>query len=226
MIVGWLSNVDWASTGAMIGGMSTLVVACLTYVLIKENKLLRRAGNSPVVVAHFETHPDGNGAVMLALSNVGTGPAFDVSYVFECDHADFSNYDLIFKHEKERPPLTMIGQGAKFSFIFAVGYRLFMPKDSGISHKLQPFYVRVNWRSLGSVKIQSARYLLDVAAYEGIPGITSKPALVKISDDLAAINRHLAKMASHAVSQSGYIDVTDIEKGARVVVKGGDTSSE
>ena len=53
MIGEWFSSIDWSATGGMIGGISTLVVAVLTYVLVRENRLLRKAGNSPLVVAHF-----------------------------------------------------------------------------------------------------------------------------------------------------------------------------
>ena len=105
MLAEILARIDWAATGAMIGGLSTAVVAILTLVLVRENRLLRRAGNSPVVVAHFEPHPEGNGVVKLAFSNVGTGPALDVTYSFEQQH--FENYRLIFRHEKERPPLDL-----------------------------------------------------------------------------------------------------------------------
>src|SRR5690606_35632009 len=106
---------DWAAIGAVVGGVSTAVVALLTWVLIQENRLIRKAGNSPRIVASFEPHPEGNRALKLALSNVGTGPALDVSYSFEYEDGDFENYDLLLKYAVSRPAITMIAQGEKFS---------------------------------------------------------------------------------------------------------------
>ncbi|MGY0559863.1 hypothetical protein ACW7G2_03960 [Luteimonas sp. A277] len=219
MIGEWFVNIDWVATGGMVGGLSTFTVALLTCILIKENKLLRKAGNSPLVVAHFETHPDGNGAVLLAFSNVGTGPALDVSYKIECDQNDFDNYEIIIRDLKERPPLTMIGQGEKFSFIFAVGFNLFRPKDPGISKRLKPFGVKVSWRSVDEM-VQSASYSLDVSTYSGLPGIASKSPLVKIADELSAIKQQLAKLVSSQDGLASFIDTTEIEQGTRAVVKG------
>ena len=91
----WFSYIDWSATGTMIGGLSTLVVAVLTIFLVRENRLLRKAGNSPRIVAHFEVHPDGNGGLNLALSNVGTGPALDVSFSFEYDDEDFKKPNIL-----------------------------------------------------------------------------------------------------------------------------------
>lgn len=209
MLTEILSRMDWAATGAMIGGLSTAVVAILTLVLVRENRLLRRAGNSPVVVAHFEPHPEGNGAVKLAFSNVGTGPALDVTYSFEQQH--FDNYHLIFQHEKERPPLTMIGQGDKFSFIFAVGFNLFRPKNPNISGPLPPFRVNVSWRAVGRKKTVSRSYRLDIASYSEVPGVSSKPYGVKISDELATINKHLAVLARSSGKPVSFVDITEIE---------------
>lgn len=209
MVAEILARIDWAATGAMIGGLSTAVVAILTLVLVRENRLLRRAGNSPVVVAHFEPHPEGNGVVKLAFSNVGTGPALDVTYSFEQQH--FENYRLIFRHEKERPPLTMIGQGEKFSFIFAMGFDLFRPRDPKVSGPLPPFRVNVSWRSSGSSKVRSRSYVLDIGAYSKIPGVSAKPYGVKISEELTTISRHLAVLARSSGTSVPLVEITEIE---------------
>lgn len=226
MIGEWFSSIDWSATGGMIGGISTLVVAVLTYVLVRENRLLRKAGNSPLVVAHFETHPDGNGAVLLTFSNVGTGPALDVSYKIECDQNDFENYEIILRDLKERPPLTMVGQGEKFSFIFAIGFNLFSPKDPSFSKQLNPFGVKVSWRSVGERKARSATYCLDVSAYAGLPGIASKTPVVKIADELSEIKKHLAKLASDQGGLASFVDTTQIQQGTRAIVKGRSAEDE
>src|SRR5690606_22909348 len=93
----WIGGVDWAAMGAMLSGLATAAVAVLTVLVVCENRKLRKAGNSPRVVAHFELHRDGTGGLNLALSNVGTGPAFDVSFEFEREPGDFENYEIILK---------------------------------------------------------------------------------------------------------------------------------
>ena len=212
----WFYAIDWAATGAMIGGLSTLVVAFLTFTLVRENKLLRKAGNSPRVVAHFEFHPDGNGGLNLALSNVGTGPAFDVLFSFEKDDRDFKNYSIVVDYAQERPPMTMVEQGGKVSFLFAVGYQLFRPNDPNISKRLKPFVVKVNWRAADTTPF-SATYQLDVAAYSGLPGLMNKPPLLKIVDELASIKKQLESRSSICTP---LLDATKLEQEMRNVVKG------
>lgn len=211
----WFYHVDWSATGTMIGGLSTLVVAALTLLLVRENKLLRKAGSSPRVVAHFEFHPDGNGGLNLALSNVGTGPALDVSFSFEYDYEDFNNYNIIVDYAQERPAITMIAQGGKVSFLFAVGFQLFKPKDKSVSNQLKPFQVKVSWRASSSGKLFSERYPIDVAAYAGLPGMMNKPPLLKIADELCALNKKLASCACMPL-----LDATMPEQGTRSVAKG------
>jgi len=208
---------DWSAIGAVVGGFSTLIYTGFTYALLRENRALRKAGSEPRVVAHFEPHSAGNGALQLALSNVGKGPALNVLYSFEYESGDFENYDLLFKYSTERPAITMIEQGEKFSFTFAIGFRLFSPKDHTISRRLKPFFVNVKWHSVDNKKIYSEKYLLDVSAYEGLPGIIEKPPIVEISDELKNIQKTLAKLANNQDYKSTLIDTTSIEQRVRSV---------
>lgn len=206
---------DWAAIGAVVGGVSTAVVAVLTWILIRENRLLRKAGSSPRVVASFEPHPAGNGALRLALSNVGTGPALDVSYSFEYEAGDFENFELLFKHAEQRPAMTMIGQGEKFSFTFAIGFHLFKPKNPEVSRQLRPFKVNVSWRSVDSRQIQSEKYVLDIAAYGGLPGLIEKPPVIRIADELEGIRKHLGKLVSSPGVVLRTVDATCLEQNIR-----------
>lgn len=211
----WLSDINWTATGTMIGGLSTVTVAILTKFLVKENRLLRKAGNSPRVVAHFEFHPDGTGGLNLALSNLGTGPALDVSFSFERDDEDFKNYEILVNYVQQRPAITVIAQGNKISFLFAVGFQLFKPKNENISKQLKPFGVRVNWRASDGDRQFSEVYRLDVAAYSELPGMMTKPPLLKIADELCALNKRLASCACMPL-----LDATKLEQHIRSVVKG------
>lgn len=225
MISAWVNSIDWAATGAMLSGLATAAVAVLTVLVVYENRQLRRAGNSPNVVAHFEFHPDGAGGLNLALSNVGTGPAFDVLFVFEYEADDFENYSIIVDYATQRLTMTMISQGEKVSFLFAIGFQLFQPKDTSVSKQLKPFHVKVSWRTSGSSKRISETYQLDVSAYAGLPGMMNKPHLMKVADELAGIKKELAKLTLHSRSLSTnsvstFVDTTSPEQGVRNIVKG------
>lgn len=211
----WFSFNVWSAIGSVISGFSAVAVAFLTYALIKENKLLRKAGSLPHVVSHFELHPDGNGSVRLAFSNVGTGPALNVSYSFEYELNDFENYDILFRFAEERPAMTMIGQGEKFSFAFAIGFKLFQPRDLNVSRQLKPFYVKVNWCSPGDKHVYSEKYLLDISAYAGLPGVIERPPIVKIADELTAIKQQLTMLKNDYSDQNARkqsFDTTHLEQ--------------
>ncbi|MNV18649.1 hypothetical protein D3C71_1094830 [compost metagenome] len=209
---------DWAVIGTAVGGFSTLIYTAFTYALLRENRALRKASSLPQVVAHFEPHPDGNGALQLALSNVGSGPALDVCYSFEREAGDFENYRIVFKHAEDRPALTMIGRGEKFSFTFAIGFDLFRPKDANVSRQLKPFYVKVSWRAAGEKKLHNEKYLLDVSAYAGLPGLVEKPSIAKIADALYDIKKHMGTLARTADAQIRFVDATSIEEHIRKIV--------
>jgi hypothetical protein len=177
------------------------------------------------VVAHFEMHPDGTGGLNMALSNVGTGPAFDVSFSFERKAGDFENYNIIVDYSAQRPTMTMIAQGEKISFLFAIGFNLFQPKDPNVSQQLKPFHVKVNWRASGSDEQLSEKYQLDVSAYAGLPGMMNKPHLMRIADELADIKKQIVKLATRSSGLASFgsaqlIDATKTEQRTRQVVKG------
>ncbi|MBF4296056.1 hypothetical protein EAY24_22610, partial [Vibrio anguillarum] len=54
--VGLLTDIS-----TILSGLSTVAIAVLTVLLWKENRLLRKAGSEPKLVAYFEPHPDGTG---------------------------------------------------------------------------------------------------------------------------------------------------------------------
>ena len=217
---------DWGVIGTAVGGFSTLIYTAFTYALLRENRALRRAGSEPRLVAHFEMHPAGNGALLLTISNVGSGPALDVFFSFEYDLGDFENYELLFKCVNERPAITLIGQGQKFSFLFAIGFQLFRPKDVNVSARLKPFQVKVSWRSVNSTKIQSEKYLLDISAYDGLPGLFEKPPTLKIVEELQGIKKHLGKLVAVQSTSSQVLDVTSLEQSIRNAVPVNPTNKE
>lgn len=223
MIIGPIVDaLNWlGGIATTVSGYSTFAVALLTYFLWKENRLLRKAGSEPRVVAHFEIHPDGTGGINMALSNVGTGPAFDVSFSFEADQSDFQKYDIIADYFRDRPAMTLIAQGEKVSFLFAVGFQLFKPKGAKEKdlNPLKPFVVKVNWRASNSKRIHSERYVIDISQYAGLPGMTSKPHLLRIADELSGIRKQLVELTSREMPLPSLIDATNPEQSMRSLIK-------
>ena len=212
----WLGQI--ATT---VSGYSTLAVAVLTYLLWLENRRLRKMGSDPQVVAHFEINPEGTGALNMALSNVGKGPALDVSFTFDVDQEDFEKYEVLVDYARERSAATVIPQGEKISFIFAVGFDLFRPKGGEKGIPLKPFKVTVRWRSHKQKSFISETYVLDVSQYTGLPGMMSKPPLLRVKDELAGIKSHLSKLSGRVIVSPEWVDTTKVDQDFRAVVKGG-----
>lgn len=83
-IMGWLKIDESAATAllALTTATATIVLAATTIVyawhtwqLVKENRLLRKAGTDPQVVAFAIINPHVYGAIDFVMANVGKGPA-------------------------------------------------------------------------------------------------------------------------------------------------------
>ena len=207
-----------------LSGLSTVAIAVLTFYLWKENKRLRRAGSDPLVVAHFETHPDGTGGVNLALSNIGTGPAFDVSFSLHADPQDFEDHRVYQDLTTDRPAFTLIPSGDKISFLFGIGFRLFKKEGQDSPDPLKPFNVTVKWRSAGRGKIRSAEYTLDVTQFTGLPGMMNKPYALRTAESLENINKTMGTMTNRVQTIANLIDSTSFQQACRQHVKGNPTS--
>lgn len=111
-----VSNMEhWKDLSTVLSGFSTLVIASLTLFLWRENRLLRKVGSDPQLIAYYEPHPDGTGGLNIAISNVGKGPAKDVYFQFEGDPENFEKYDLVLDCSHRRGPITTIPQDGKIS---------------------------------------------------------------------------------------------------------------
>lgn len=218
-LVKWLSDHADATAafGSIVGAASTLAIAALTVLLWLENRTLRKAGSEPRVVAHFEINPNGSGAVDISLSNVGTGPARDVSFSFIADSDDFNKYDIKIDHSKSRSAITLIPKGEKITFFFAIGFRLVRPTYSKKNDKidpLKPFTINVHWKNLNG-KTYSEYCLMDIMQFDDLPGIFEKPPLLKIVDSLDSIDKEIGGLRYQAQELRSIIDTTTIKENIR-----------
>lgn len=205
---------------AILSGFSTVIIAILTVFLWRENRLLRKAGSEPNLVAYFEPHPDGTGGLNISIANVGTGPARNVYFQFLGGATHFSRYNLILDCTTKRGPITLIPQGEKISILFAIGFQLFKPKDSDTNEPMPPFSIRLEWTNLNGANAKCEEYLLDVKPYADLPGIINKPYLLKIVDSIDGVGKNVSKLNQDVRSLSNLIEASSLEHSAVKKVKG------
>lgn len=196
----------------ILSGLSTVAIAVLTVFLWRENRLLRKAGSEPRLVAYFEPHPDGTGGLNITVANVGTGPARDVYIQIKGDELTFANYDLIFDCAQKRGPLTLIPQGDKISVLFAIGYQLFKPKNGEEKGPLPPFKVALDWKDLSGKSNYSEEYILDVKPYGSLPGIVNKPYLLKIVNSIDGVSNSVSKLNRDVTTLANIIEANRLEE--------------
>lgn len=202
MVSGLQTMVSWTfieSLAQTVSGFSTFFIAILTLFLLYENRKLRKAGSRPWVVAYIEPHPDGTGALNICIANIGTGPARDVSFSIDGDAQEFERYKLILNVATTRPPIPLLPQGEKISFLFAIGYNLFKRQEPGgitIDQPLAPFNIRTQWRALNRREEYSDSFSMDVRAFDNLPGIVSKPYLLQIVESIDKIGEEIKSLKS------------------------------
>lgn len=204
----------------ILSGFSTVVIAILTVFLWRENRLLRKAGSEPNLVAYFEPHPDGTGGLNISIANVGTGPARNVCFQFLGEPEQFTRYNLILDCATKRGPITLIPQGEKISILFAIGFQLFKPKDSDSNEPIPPFSVRLEWTSLSGANAKCEDYLLDVKPYADLPGLINKPYLLKIVDSIDGLGNSVGNLNQDVRNLSNLIEANSLEDSVMQKVKG------
>ncbi|MFB9155057.1 hypothetical protein ACFFUS_17200 [Vibrio gallaecicus] len=202
---------DIKDLATVLSGLSTVVIAVLTLFLYIENRLLRKAGSQPKLVAYFEPHPDGTGGLNIAIANVGTGPAKDIYLQFLGDQEEFAKYDLVLDCTSKRGPITLLPQGEKLSLFFAIGYQLFKQKGTGVQTPISPFKVKLQWTSLQGGKVIEDSYLLDVKPYADLPGFINKPYLLKIVDSIDGVGKGINNLKQDVGSLRHTIEANTIQ---------------
>ncbi|WP_339618111.1 hypothetical protein [uncultured Gilvimarinus sp.] len=218
---------NWVGMVDILSGLSTVAIAFLTVFLWRENRLLRKSGSEPRIFAYFEPHPDGTGGLNIAIANIGTGPARDVTFSFEGGAQDFDKYHLILKPSINRPPISLIPQGEKVSFLFAVGFNLFRPigaEKSETPNPLKPFTVKVEWKSLSGKQVHSELCHFDVRQFSGLPGFSNKPYLLKIEEAIVGVGKEIGALKPMVGSLASLIETSCIEHDCVQKTKGNDES--
>jgi hypothetical protein len=117
---------------------TTMVYAWLTAILAEENRLLRKAGTEPQIVAYLSLHPRISGPLHFILANVGQGPAFDMRFSVVSGGDEFQNRQA--RLPQPKVPLTVIPQGDRYQTLFGMAWDLLADPP------LQPLVIEVRYR--------------------------------------------------------------------------------
>ena len=187
---------EWTVTnpGATITTIATVFIAVsavvtvfLTWVLARENKLLRKAETEPEVVAYLIPDPLHYRALNFVLANVGRGPACRVSFRLEANAKDLEDHHVALRNSADRKAISYLPQGEKISTFF--GSSIEVMKEP----RLRPFDVVIEYYDMKG-EHRCKRCQLDVAQFDGFSRIGNPPEK-DVADALTKIEGHLKGVA-------------------------------
>jgi len=201
---------DWVVFATVVSACATVAIAVLTIFLVSENRKLRNAGKEPRVIAYLIPHPDGNGAVNMVFANVGVGLATNVTFSFECDAEDFGAHHVLLTARNSAAPINALPAGEKIVAIFGIGFELFGNVGQTQIGPLKPFSVKIEFIDIDGAR-GSTSTTIDIRQFEGLPGMTNKPTLLKIQDALESMDKRFEVLAKAANKFVKFVDATSLE---------------
>ena len=157
--VEWLnSNHSFISaTATVVIAVFAIITAWLTKTLANENRLLRKAGTVPEVVAYLATDSQRSHAINFVLANVGRGPAKNIEFTLEGDMDDFAAHQVssAFRNNSGGRGTDMLPQSERIQSFFGVGPSLLSTPP------LRCFSVSITYEDLNGVPHHKS-YELDV----------------------------------------------------------------
>lgn len=168
--------------------IAAIATTLLTFKLAKENRLLRKAGTEPQVVAYLTTNPRHSTVVDFVLANVGQGPACNVKFTFGAADGDFTTHNVQISNMADRKPIGILPQAEQISTFFGTGPDLFK------TPRLKPFKVRVEYENING-KHRAGEYQLDVSQFDGLITLGS-PVEHEVAEALKKIEGHIKGLAT------------------------------
>ncbi len=157
--------------------------------LLRENKLLRQATNTPKLIAYLEPNPRHNSAVDFCLENIGTGPALDIVITTKSDISYLKEKNILI-HDGKIPfdGTPFISSGNTLRHFIGMGHKIFD------SNPLQPFIINIGFSSLSGKKYQQTSFM-DISHHRGIIQVGGDASEVQITNELKKISKSLEKLS-------------------------------
>ncbi len=164
-----LQALEWLNkyNGALIVLLTLVLLglnvasAFIAFGAFRENRLLRKAGSEPEVVAYFLPDDRYANVIKLIIANVGMGAALKLKFNYDADKEDLANHKSNMLKIKTFNGLSILPQGERLSTFFGMGYDLLAGTP------LQPFTFTISYENIYGQKRESS-YRLDVSELEGL----------------------------------------------------------
>ena len=153
-----------SSISTCIIAFSSIVTAYLTWNLFRENRLLRKVGAEPEIIAYLSTGTKEFIDINFALINVGRGPArnieFQLNGIDRVPQGDDLGNATALRNNPDRKPIGFLAEAEKWCVFFGSGPALLCEP------RLPPFEVTVHWQNLKGKQFCD-KYQLDVTQFVG-----------------------------------------------------------
>jgi hypothetical protein len=186
----WLNTNQGAVTAGATGviALASIVTAWITATLAKENRLLRKAGTEPEVVAYLMTNPRIPTVINLVFANIGQGPALNLEFKLRGDEADFTAHKIQLRNNPDRRPFGVFPQAERMPIFFGTGPDLLKEPP------LKPFVVELTYADTRGRR-RTTRFDLDIAQFKGILTI-GRPADHEIAEALKQIAERIREWSN------------------------------
>lgn len=172
---------------------SSVISLVVTWRLSQDNRVLRKVGTEPEVVAYLAPDSRHGLLVNLILENVGQGPARDVELFVNADPKDFASHEVMdVTPGVTRKVRSLLPQGERAEQLLGLAYKLFGEDEA---NGLQPFCVSISYSDLRGSNVESKDYTLDISELEGTAVVTSTDN--RIADSLQKMENHVRQISRH-----------------------------
>ena len=151
---------------AIVSAVSATISVVLTRKLSEDNRVLRKAGTEPDVVAYLQIGPR-RGLLNFVLANVGQGPARHVEVSFLADTADFASHEIVPQPNQYQKVATVLPQGDRHEMFFGRAIAAFREP------RLQPFKASVRFTDIRDREVENT-FDLDLSPFESSTYVTIK----------------------------------------------------
>ena len=193
------------AVATVVIAFSAVFTAIVTRMLARENRLLRKAGTEPKVVAYLTPELGRHVPLInLNVANIGQGPAQNVVYSIDAEENDFEEYNVLFLKHNAQPMIAFLPQGERIRAILGtdelLGYNGTGNERSPVKPPLPPFKVTVCYENLEGKSYKNT-HLLDVSNFANMGGPAVAPEHV-IAETLKNIEEHVKKLSDRSPEQS------------------------